>query len=267
MEQAFEMILNSLSEVLLEQGFSAPKEFSDEVGKGYIYSTEDLAYSVVYDAKKQLFLLRSNSYDADGRFANDWKVLSEWLFDKEEGTSSDAASIGRDFVEVVMGPRRIAAVQSAKKKSKKKGDDDNNIDPIFFFNRLVSVFPELKDIMNEHRIKYGKIKVAHVAKEWLAPRIEDLALNHPNSDSFKRVSTLINDMYKDGDPDLRAIITAGILNSIDSSEAITKIGEGFGDELKKVYKCSRKLKGKDIKPEKVKKQSKVVAAALNNANK
>ena len=265
MDKAFEIILKQLFEELQKQGFSEPEEMEDELGTAYFFKTEEVAYQVVYDEKKQVFLLRSNAYTEDGSFAHDWKQLSMWLFDKAEGTPEDASSIANDFVDVVMGSKRVAAVKSAKRKKKKSGDDENNIDCIFFYNRLVGFFPELKEEMNQEKIKYGQVRVALFAKEHVAPKIQKMALECTNVNQLSKLKTLIGDMYVNGDPDLRAVITAGVLNNISDQTAIAKISEDFPDALAKVYKCSRKLIGKNIKPEKVKKQSKIVARALDNA--
>ena len=63
-----------------------------------------------------------------------------------------------------------------------------------------------------------------------------------------------------GDMDTRAVIQFGVLNNIGDA-AIQSIIENFteGCDLQKVYKHSRKLIGKKIKPEKQKKQKKVEA--------
>ncbi|MEG1426831.1 MAG: hypothetical protein RSC76_03995, partial [Oscillospiraceae bacterium] len=83
---------------------------------------------------------------------------------------------------------------------------------------------------------------------------------------FTKLCNLFNDMYKDGDMDVRSLISYGLFNGL-SDEAMATVSENFSEELQKLYKCSRKLKNKKIKPEKVKKKNKVIAAALNNANK
>lgn len=70
----------------------------------------------------------------------------------------------------------------------------------------------------------------------------------PNSDEFAKIKTLIADMYKNGDGDLCALISAGILNNIDDESVISALSENFDDTMKKNYKCSRKLRGKNIKP-------------------
>ncbi|MEG1427190.1 MAG: hypothetical protein RSC76_05830, partial [Oscillospiraceae bacterium] len=96
-------------------------------GRAVLFSTDEVAYSIVYDKKRQRFELRSASFAADGKLS-DWKSLALWLFDSEEGTRADAESIANDFLEVVQGPKRIAAVQTAKRK--KKGEE-TNVDPQF----------------------------------------------------------------------------------------------------------------------------------------
>ncbi len=265
-KQAFEIIQNRLYEELQKQSFAEGVSYDDEKGKAVMFATEEVAYSICFWKAKSSFVLQSTTLTAEGK-PGTWRQLSLWLFDEAEGTNEDAVSIANDFIDVVQGPKRIAAIQTAKKKGKKKGDDENNIDPLFFFNRLVGIFPELKDLMNDERIIFGQIRYATMAKDAIAPKCQELAMKKPQSDEFKKLRTLFNDMYKDGDSDLRSIITAGILNNISDQGAIDLITEDFSDDFKKVYKCSRKLIGKNIKPEKVKKSKKVIAAALNNANK
>ena len=70
-------------------------------------------------------------------------------------------------------------------------------------------------------------------------------------------------MYRDGDMDLRSLVTAALLNGL-SDGAFQTVEGKLGDELKKCVKYSRKLRGKKIKPEKKKKQKKVVAKPLDN---
>lgn len=264
-QQAFEIIQSRLYDELQKQGFGEAVAYDDEKGKAVMFATEEVAYSLCFWREKSSYILQSTTLTAEGK-PGTWRQLSMWLFDEAEGTKDDAVSIANDFIDVVQGPKRIAAIQTAKKKGKKKGEDENNIDPLFFFNRLVGIFPDLKDLMNDERIVFGQIRFATMAKEVIAPKCQELGLKKPDSDEFKKLKTLINDMYKDGDSDLRSIITAGILNNISDHTVISGIAEGFSDDMKKSYKCSRKLIGKNIKPEKVKKPKKIIADALNKAN-
>ena len=76
-------------------------------------------------------------------------------------------------------------------------------------------------------------------------------------------SSVLDDMYKNGDLDTRAIVTISLLNSL-SDAGFQVFAERVGVELKKDLKYTRKLKGKNIKPEKKKKKKKVVAKTLDN---
>ena len=151
-------------------------------------------------------------------------------------------------------------------KKRRKKDEENNADPQFFLNRLVPVFPELRDEMNEERIVYGQVRTALFAAEKVAPKCENLAKNYKDSEPMKRMCTIFCDMYAAGDMDTRAVIQFGVLNNIKDEAAIRNIIANFTDgcDLQKVYKHSRKLIGKNIKPEKEKKKGKKVEARLSN---
>lgn len=259
--QAFSIIQDRLEEELLKQGFSEPQPLEEEGCKAVMFATDAVAYGLVFDNAKQRFELRSTSLNGEGK-PGDWRSLSQWLYDSGEGDRAAADSIANDFVDIVQGPKRMAAVQTAK-KSRKKGEE-SNVDAQFFFNRLVGVFPELKEAMNAERIIFGKLRFATMTRAVIVPKCE--GLSKTGGESFEKLCTLFNDMYKDGDIEVRGIIIHGIFNAL-SEEAMAAVIPQFSEELAKVYKCSKKLKEKNIKPEKPKKKNKIVAAALDNANK
>ena len=72
-----------------------------------MFTTEDVAYSLLYERAHQRFQLRSTTLKEGGE-PGDWRGLSLWLFDEREGTRADAESILNDFLEVVQGPKRVA---------------------------------------------------------------------------------------------------------------------------------------------------------------
>lgn len=252
--KAFDLIRDALGEELEKQGFAPPTPLEDEKGRAELFSTEDVAYSLLYDKKNQRFELRSTTLKAPGE-PGDWRSLSLWLFDEQSGTKDDAESILNDFLDVVRGPKRVAIVQQKKKRGK---DDERNVDPLFFYNRLVGVFPELKDELNEEKIVYGQVRFVTFAKAHIVPRMEDLITKYPDSEPVKKLCTLFDDMYKDGDLDVRSILTHTLLNGIGDTAFRTLSGQ-FGDGLKKATDASRRLRNKTIKPEKKKKEKKVDA--------
>lgn len=249
---AFGFIQSALAEELAGQGFGAPETLEYSEGRAVMFVAADVAYGLRYKDKSKQFELCSTTLDGDGKPGN-WRSLSVWLFDKETGEKSDAESILNDFLEVIRGPKRVAAVQQKRKRSK---DEDRNVDPMFFVNRLVNIFPELKNELNEEKITYGKVRYVTFIKKHVVARCEDLVLKYPDSEPCKKLCALFDDMYKNGDLDLRSILTYSLLNSM-SDEAFTSLYDRVGEELQKDIKYTRKLKDKKIKPEKKKKQKKV----------
>lgn len=262
-QKAFELIQTKLQEALSEQGFRDAVPLETEEGKAVMFSTGEVAYGLFYETKHKRFVLRSASMKND-KEPGEWRQLSLWLFDEKEHTIQDAESIANDFLEIVGGAKRRELVKSAKKRRKK--DEENNADPQFVLNRLVPIFPELRDEMNEERIVYGQVRTAVFAAEKVAPKCESLAKNYKGSEPLKRLAAVLCDMYGAGDMDARSVIVYGVLNNIRDEEAIQNLTENFAEDsnLKKVYKHARKLIGKKIKPEKQKKKDKKVEARLES---
>ena len=257
-QKAFELIQNKLQEALAEQGFGEAVSLQAEGATAVMFTTGEVAYSLFYEQKKKRFSLRSTTMISKTE-PGAWRELSTWLFDGEENTQSDAEDIANDFLSIIQSTKRVELVQTAKKRRKK--EEENNADPQFFFNRLVPVFPELRDEMNEERIVYGQVRPTVFAEEKIAPKCEKLAKEFPNSEPFKRMVSIFCDIYGTGDKDTRAVIQFGVLNCIKDETAIKNIMDNFTEDcdLAKVYKFSRKLIGKNIKPEKQKKEAKVDA--------
>ncbi|MFI3206906.1 MAG: hypothetical protein R3Y33_06635 [Clostridia bacterium] len=263
MNKAIEIIDKVLLEKLVDREFSAVETDSNGYGQMRMYKNETMAYSVIYDKKKQVFILRSGDLTEDD-IVETWKNVSSWLYDLETGTQAEAESIARDFLDAILGSSSVEEYKAlAVQKKKKKGkDDERNVDPTFFFNRLANFFPEIKDEMNKDKIEYGKVRFATLTTSCLVPKCEEFAKKP--SQELKKLTELFNDMHNDGDKDVRGIVIHGLFNGL-SDEAMNNIQENFSEDLKKLYKCSRPLKGKKIKAEKEKKQSKFMAQALENA--
>ncbi len=254
---AFGFIQDALAEELAKQGFGAPQSLEYEAGRAVMFATEEVAYSLRYDDKNGRFQLCSTTLQDSGE-PGDWRSLSMWLFDKADGEKGDAESILNDFLEVIRGPKRVAVVQQKRKRGK---DEERNVDPLFFLNRLVNIFPELKDELNEEKIVYGQVRFVTFVREKVAPKCEDLAVKYPDSEPCRKLCALLDDMYKNGGLDLRSVITVALLNTM-SDEAFVSLRDRVGEELQKDLKYTRKLKGKKIKPEKQKKKRKKVETRL-----
>lgn len=255
---AFSFLNTALYEELEKQGFSPAEELEYAEGRAVRYTTEDVAYCLRYDEKHGRFELCSAMAPIPDKGGEGWRSLSMWLFDRENGQREDADSILNDFLEVIRGPKRVAIVQQKRKKGK---DEERNVDPMFFVNRLVNIFPELKVPLNEEKITYGQVRFATFLKEKAAPLVEDLAVKYPASDPCKKLCALFDDMYANGDMDLRSLMTYTLFNTM-SDEAFATLRDQVGEALQKDLKYTRKLKGKKIKPEKKKKEKKKVESRL-----
>jgi hypothetical protein len=259
--KAFDTVAGNVGAALEELGFRRDAEEKNEKdGRTATFVGDDIAYSVLYRDDKKRFELRSCETE-DGKPDGKWKTVSMWLFDPETDTASEAQSIAADFTDSIRGPQNVPAVKTKKKKKK---EDETNVDPPFFFNRFVGVFPELKDEINAERETYGNIRSVAFARDRLLPKIEALCADPTGGDRLERCSTLLSDLYVSGDMDVRSLITIVILNGISGRESLEKMKPFFGEELQKGQAAAQKIRGKTFKPEKKKKQKAFTAETLND---
>ncbi len=257
MQEAFDLIVEKTAEALKKQGFEQSKDFEEDLGPAALFVNKDAAYSIVFKTQDNMFELRSTNMTDDGPNTR-WKSVSNWIFDPEQDTLREAEAIAADFIETVEGPNRLEEIKKAQRQAFK--DDDNHPGPLFFYKRLVNVFPELKEQINEERSAYVVFRSVTFAREHVVPKIETLAVKKKESAAFKKLCDLLSEFYKEGDLDVRSIITIVILNSL-SDTAVQNIMEHADDMLKKGYKYGVKWKGKKAKPEREKLRSKYKARA------
>ena len=259
---AFKLVIDKISTLLKGLGYHRLEEKEPEKdGKSAVFSSSDAAYGVFYLESRKRFELRACGA-SDGVPDGKWKSVSMWLFDPETDTPDDAENIANDFIETIRGPVQITSVR--KKKHRK--DDDDNVDPIFFFNRFVGVFPELKEALNEERKIYSGVRAVVFARSKLLPKLEALCSEGADHNAINRCCSLLNEMYVSGDMDVRSVITIVLLNGL-SERAIGNIKPLFSTELAKGYKAGLKMNGKKVKPEKKKKRKKIMADTLNELSK
>ncbi len=256
MKKAFQLIVDRISAALLEQQFSLVEATEENTA---LFVNETTAYSLFYDKEKKQFALRTCPVTEDGPDGS-WKTISAWLFDPDIDSQRDAEGIAADFAETIQGPKRKAIVQGAKKKKK---DAENTVDPLFLMNRLVNIFPELREEIRVEKECYSTFRGVTFTEKNVLPRMQSLLRQRTNSAKLKKFCALLSDMYHVGDLDVRGIITALLLNSIEEEEMCRRVEEEISDELKKAWKTARKLKNKKIRPEKPKKKKSFMADTLS----
>ena len=264
LNEAFKTISDKVEAALAQQGFQKAKVASANDNElAALFTSENLAYSVVYYKDRMHMILRECPMTDDGP-DNDWKTLATWMFDPDRDTLKEANSIGNDFVEAINAPIAVKRVKQTK-KSKNKKDDEGSADPLFLSKRFVTLFPELKDEIREEEDSYDAFRGVTFTRASIVPRVNAL-IEKGAAGELKKLGAVLSAQYGNGDMDTRSIITAVILNSI-PAEKDAVIEEYLSDDLKKAFKASKKLRGKTIKPEKEKKQKQTIAQRLEGYNK
>lgn len=250
-QKAFDFISGKVEEELLKTGFTRQK-VSSESGNELVslFTSENVAYSVVYVVDRQQMILRSAAMTDEGP-DNEWKTLATWLYDDATATQKDAESIANDFIEGVSGS---VAIKRAKQiKQKKKKSDDGNADPKFLAKRFVTFFPELKEEIFAEEDCYYPFRGATFAKEHIAPKLSEY-IKRANTKELEKLAGLFDTQYGNGDIDTRSIITIVLLNSLEDEQYFA-LFEHLGDDMQKAANGARKYRGKEVKPEKPKKKT------------
>lgn len=255
--KAFKIIDEKLSEILIKKGFSKISNSENTI----LFVKESDGYKVSFDETKNKFelidcSLKNNEVTAE-------KILSTWLFDPQNDTEKEAKDIAADFAETLGGISRRANKKMAQKK--KKSDDENNVNPLFLMNRIANIFPELKDAVLEEKENYENFRGVIFAREKAMLFVKETLTSGMPKDKFKKLCTVFSNLYASGDLDTKAIITIVFLNSIDDTTARENIENTVSEDLKAAMKEAFKLRGKKIKPEKIKKKSTFISDTLSAA--
>lgn len=256
LKKAFDLIEGNIKNALESRGFVKSKHTQSMES---IFIGEDLSYRLIFDENKNCFELYVCPVEEDGP-TEEYKQISAWLFDPEDGTIKDAEGISNDFLDAISDRK----VKAKAKSGKKKKNNDDNVNSLFFVNRLVNVFPDLKDEIKEEKDTYEDFRAVTFVSEKVNPRLLTLLDDPREKGKVKKLCTLLSDLYNAGDSDVRSIITIVILNSIEGKEKKGLIEENLSDDLKKAWKAALTFKGKKVKPEKKKKKKGFFANALKN---
>lgn len=244
--KAFETVNNRLFKVLEAMKYSKQAVSSGNDNElCSLYIGEVSAYSVLYYKDKKYMVLRMCGVSEDGP-DNEWKTVSTWMFDPAVDTLKEAENIGRDFCDTVDTNKKKIVAQP---RNRKKGEDGNG-DPIFFYKRLVAVFPELKDEIKYEELNYIPFRAVNFARENVVDRVNTLLASRDKA-MAKKLGEVLSNQYDYGDLNVRSVITIVILNSVSENNAEFLNGY-LSETLQKSWKNALKFKGKKVKPEKEK---------------
>ena len=262
LDQAFGHISDKVEEALQPQGFARQQITSGNDNELVsLYTSETMAYSVIYYKDKQHTLLRECAMTDDGP-DNNWKTLATWMFDPDHDTMKEASSIANDFCDAISAPSAVKKVKQAKKTKK---SDDGNADPLFLSKRFLTLFPEMKDEIRDEQDCYYPFRGVTFARASIVPRVNQL-VKEGKAGELKKLGNILTAQYTNGDVDTRSIITIVILNGIPEADE-AKIEEYLGDDLKKAFQFAKKYRNKTVKPEKEKKKKPTMAQRLEGMQK
>ena len=229
----FETIREKISEVLKTSNI---KENCFKIEK------EDKIYEIQKNENKKVIILKEIFEDSE-------KMLSSWMFDEENISNKDLKMITEDFMSIINSTNK----NNSKQLKKKNSQNRENSPGLFFANRMVNIFPEIKEKIQIEKETYSEFRSTVFIKEILIPKMNNL-LNNSNGKNaeIKKLSKLLSDLYSSGTLDTKSIITMGVLNNLENSEILKSY---LSDELKKASEYSLKYKGKKVKPENPKKKS------------
>jgi hypothetical protein len=240
LEKAFEIIREKLTQD--KNKINNKKKLTEE-----IFIEKNLAYKIFYDYQEKKFELKTCELSQINE--ENWVTISSWFFDPETDGEKQAKSISEDFSETIRKPKK-----NNFKAKKKKKDENGNIDYTFLMNRLANIFPELKEEIKAETENYNDFRQVTFTRERISPKINHSLNNKTEKDKNKKIGNILSNLYNIGDLDVRALITVIILNSIENKNSQEEILKYLSDELKNAWNEAKKLKGKKIKPEKVKRK-------------
>lgn len=264
LNEAFKLISDKVGEALEPRGFQQVKADSAKANELVaLFVSENVAYSVIYYKDKMHTLLRECPMTDEGP-DNDWKTLATWMFDPDHDGQREANSIANDFVEAISAPTAQKRAKQTKKSKSKKSDDEGNADPLFFSKRFMTLYPDLKEEIKAEEEGYNPFRGVTFARASLVPKVNETVKSGSAAD-LKKLGNILSAQYTNGDLDTRSIITVVILNSI-PAEYDEKISEYLSEDLQKAFKHSKKYRGKEVAPEKEKKQKPTMAQRLDRYN-
>lgn len=223
------------------------------------YATEfvcdDVNYRVEYDSEKSLIKLFGVDKDTSEK-----RAVASWLMELEKCTSKDINMIANDFIQAMAGKQASAIAQKSKKK---RNLDESNITGLFFANRMVSMFPQLKEKIQDEKQLGNDFRAVYFTETYILPCIKEFLIGKQEKSRINKFGKLLSDLYHSGTLDVRSIITMGILCGLNDEKAENVLRGVISDELNKAWNASLKYKGKNVKPEKIKKRKSFMSKLLD----
>ncbi|BED92363.1 MAG: hypothetical protein RsTaC01_0061 [Candidatus Paraimprobicoccus trichonymphae] len=166
--------------------------------------------------------------------------VSSWMLSLDNYIPDYLDLISRDFLNIILNVK-----PEANKISRKifQSSSEKDINLVFFINRMITIFPELKENLTKMKLKESEnfYLIEFIEKGFL-PKIKELFFNEKDNHSeIEKLFKTFNNIYSEGNLDTRSVITMLILNNL-SEKNINFSSKFMSKELKKAQKAALKYK-------------------------
>jgi len=222
-----------------------------------IFSNGEVKYKLEYNENNKKFILSICSSSDEN-----YKNISVWLFDPQNDSEREAKSIANDFLDSVSVAKKVKNLKKASKKS-----TESNSDFLFMANRFATVFPELKEDIKYEKENFETFRGITFTREKILPLLLEVVNSGQPADKFKKLCSTLNNLYDNGNLDVRSCVTIVILNSIpeNNEKTFEKLEKNLSNDLLNAWSAAKKYKNKKVKPEKIKKRKSFFEKALQNS--
>ena len=243
MKECFNTVKTKMLEGLSAQGYQLLSENTAGSRMTAVLANDEEKLMLEYD--KNLFALYRGAADAD---EVDLAKSQTYLFDKAAGDGvREAAGVANEFLETLQkkAGAGIAAAPQQRKRSKDKNSDENDV--IFFINRVVTVMPECRTPLTQHKNHYEQLLPRKFCDEVIVAAQKDLMKSGEKA-RIAEYFQLLDTMYSKGDLDTRSVIMQVLLAAVDSRD-YDRVEKYFSDDNRKAWAAARKFYGKKVRPE------------------
>lgn len=239
--KAFEIVTSNLEPYLNSKGLKLTKTPGEE--KTALYMSEDKAVKISFDAITKSFILETAAV-TEGEAGEDWQTVAIWLFDPAQHNEKDAKTIAADFED---GLKELyekkkspgTSLTRQEKQADKKGKGSN--DAAGLISRLSTEFPQLKEPYKTHTELYGELLSDTFLTEHFNPLMKELLQQDKNDKKSKKLFSILDEKYINGDKEVQSIITMTILASIGKdTEEGKRAAEYMSPTLKTAWRYALK---------------------------
>ena len=204
--EAYNLIIDTISHIL-----EAKKFHPVDLENGSYFTDGTVAVRVRYNQDNEQFYLEQTTMDGETPAA-EWKVLSSWLFGKDEQVKQ-AKSIANDFEDTLrefLGVKPATAKTTTAANLPQKANPGDEPTPATLAGRFLTVFPQFKEQYQSYVTEGGTFLYVLFFEEIAVPHFGVL-LDANDKKRLEKFFDMLNHTYCNGDKDARSVVTAVIL--------------------------------------------------------